>query len=51
VFAEFVPTYVKPVLMNVQSLTVKFASNAQKNVEPVPKAVKKWQLKKNVKKF
>ncbi|ADF54336.1 hypothetical protein ZPR_4032 [Zunongwangia profunda SM-A87] len=37
--------------MNVQSLTVKFASNAQKNVEPVPKAVKKWQLKKNVKKF
>ncbi|MBO2545326.1 MULTISPECIES: hypothetical protein [Salegentibacter] len=50
-FAEFVPTYVKPVLMNVQSLTVKFASNAQKNVEPVPKAVKKWQLKKNVKFF
>ena len=37
--------------MNVQSLTVKFANNAQKNVEPVPKAVKKWQLKKNVKFF
>ncbi|WP_156100711.1 hypothetical protein [Gillisia sp. Hel_I_29] len=49
VYVPFVPTYVKPVLMNVQSLTVKFASNAQKNVEPVPKAVKKWQLKKNVK--
>jgi hypothetical protein len=48
VFAEFVPTYVKPVLMNVQSLTVKFASNAQKNAMPVPRAVKKWQLKKQL---
>jgi heavy metal translocating P-type ATPase len=32
--------------MSAQSLTVKFVSNAQKNVVPVPRVVKKWQLKK-----
>jgi hypothetical protein len=48
VFAAFVPTYVKPVQMSAQSLTVKFVSNAQKNVVPVPRVVKKWQLKKKL---
>ncbi|WP_300440227.1 hypothetical protein [Christiangramia sp.] len=47
-FAAFVPTYVKPVQLSARSLTVKFASNARKNVVPVPIAVKKWQLKKVV---
>jgi hypothetical protein len=47
-FVAFVPTYVKHVRMNARSLTVKFASNARKNVVPVPRVVKKWQLKKEM---